>query len=293
MLVVLAALTACTPTATADDGRAAEIGPPLSMITVGGLERSYLVQVPPEPSGAMPLLIMLHGAGGDGERAERVTGFTDAAMANEFIVAYPNGTQANFVDGELSWNAGACCGIARTDNIDDVSFVLAMIAELQAKYTIDASRIYLAGYSNGGMLSYRLACEHSELFAAVAVISGAHNYSPCEPSEPVPLLIVHGLIDLTVPYDGGETNERTAARFGQWLNTSVEYATNFWVTHDNCEVDAVVTEAPPISTARYSGCDDGAIVEVVTITDGTHTWPRLDTLGVDGSALVLSFFDLN
>lgn len=293
VVAVLAVLTACSPSGQFDDdGRAGAIAPPLRIVTIAGEDRTYIAQAPELPTEPMPLLIMLHGAGGDGARAERVTGFTDAALANEFVVAYPNGTRANFIEGELAWNAGACCGLASADRVDDVTFVLTMIAELQAEYSIDASRIYLAGYSNGGMLSYRLACEHSELFAGVAVISGAHNYSDCEPTQPVPLLIIHGVADLTVPFEGGETNVRTATRFGQWMNTSVEYATNFWVTHDDCKVDAVITELPPTSTAVYSGCTDDVRVEVVTIAEGNHSWPRVDTLGVDGSQLVLTFFGL-
>jgi len=290
---LLAVLAGCSPEQV-DEGRVLSVVPEqTNLITVGDVERSYIVRAPEQPAEPMPLLIVLHGAGRDAAAAEQATGFSDAAMANDFVVAYPNGTAANLVEGELAWNAGACCGTAARTGVDDEAFVLAMIAELQANYDIDPTRIYLSGYSNGGMMSYRLACDHAELFAGIAVISGAVNYSPCTPSVPMSVLIVHGTADLTVPYDGGETNERTAARFGQWLNTSVEYATNFWVTHDECDVDAVVTELEPVTTDTYSGCTDGAEVEVVTIAEGTHTWPRVATLGVDGAELVLTFFALN
>lgn len=290
---LLAVLAGCAPQPD-DDGRVLSVVPEqTNTIQVGDLERSYIVRAPEQQDAPMPLLIVLHGAGRDAAAAEQATGFSDAAMANDFVVAYPNGTPANLVEGELAWNAGACCGAAARGAVDDEAFVLAMIAELQASYAIDPSRIYLSGYSNGGMMSYRLACEHGELFAGIAVISGALNFSPCTPTVPLSVLIVHGTADLTVPYNGGETNDRTAARFGQWLNTSVEYATNFWVEHDDCDTDAVVTELEPTTTDTYSGCTDGAEIEVVTIAEGTHTWPRLATLGVDGSELVLTFFALN
>ncbi|HEU5288070.1 MAG TPA: prolyl oligopeptidase family serine peptidase, partial [Candidatus Limnocylindria bacterium] len=219
-------------------------------------------------------------------------GLTELAAVSDVVVAYPNGTAANAVAGELAWNAGGCCGLASSGNVDDVGFVLAMIADLQQTYPIDASRIYLAGYSNGGMMSYRLACEHAELFAGIAVVSGALNYSPCEPSRPLSVLIVHGTGDLTVPYDGGETNARTAARFGQWFNTPVEFATAFWTENDDCDAQAQRTGSPPITTDVYPDCADGTRVEVVTIDRGTHTWPRTDSLGVDGAELVLDFFGL-
>ena len=96
-VVVLAALTACSPAGESDDGRAAAVPQPTNVITVGGVERSYIVQAPDDALTAMPLLIMLHGAGGDGVRAEQVTGFTDAALAAQFVVAYPDGTRANTV----------------------------------------------------------------------------------------------------------------------------------------------------------------------------------------------------
>ncbi len=290
---VLVALCGCSPAAPAVDGpEAALASPPTNTIQVGDLTRSYTVRAPDGATQPMPLLIMFHGAGGDGSRAETTTGLTELAEIEGFVVAYPNGTAANSVAGELAWNAGSCCGLPRSGKVDDVAFVLAMIAELQTAYPINANRIYLAGYSNGGMMSYRLACEHGELFAGIAVVSGALNYSPCEPAVAVPVLIVHGTDDLTVPYDGGETNTRTALRFGQFTNASVEYATSFWTENDDCDRDALVTGNPPITTDVYPECADETRVEVVTIDGGTHIWPRVDTLGVDGAQLVLDFFGL-
>jgi polyhydroxybutyrate depolymerase len=294
-LAALAVLAGCTPSgAASDSGQLITAGTEqTNLIQVGELSRSYIVRAPDDKTAPMPLLIMMHGAGGDASRAERATGFSDDALANDFVVAYPNGTQANLVTGELAWNAGACCGLARDSEIDDESFILAMITELQAAYPIDPERIYLAGFSNGGMMSYRLACDHGELFAGVAVVSGALNYSPCAPAVPLSVLIVHGLLDATVPYNGGETNPTTASRFGQWTNGSVALATEFWRVHDSCDTDAVVTSDEFTSTEAYSGCDADTTLDVVTITDGTHTWPRVDTLGVDGSQLILEFFSLN
>jgi polyhydroxybutyrate depolymerase len=296
VIAALAVLAGCTPAVQADSGRAVAAVPVLTNeIQVGDLSRSYIVRAPDASTNdvPMPLLVMLHGAGGDAEKAEGITGFSSAASSDGFVVAYPNGTAANEEVGELAWNAGACCGLARDRGVDDVSFVLAMIAELQAQYPIDASRIYLVGYSNGAMMSYRLACEHAELFAGIAVVSGALNYAPCTPTAPLSVLIVHGTGDLTVPYDGGLTNDRTASRFGQWSNTSVEYATSFWTDHDDCEPDAVVTTTDLTTTETYADCSPDTRVEVVTLTQGTHTWPLLTTLGVDGAALVLDFFDLD
>ena len=293
--VALCALLAgcASPAATAGDAPGAAGVDQFVTIPVGDLTRSYLLRTPEElDAEPRPLLIMIHGAGGNAARAEEATGLTDAVAANDILVAYPNGTAANAVEGELAWNAGACCGLARDEGIDDVGFIVAMIADIQSDYAIDPERIYLAGYSNRGMLSYRLACEHAELFAGIAVVSGALNYAPCAPSNPLPVLIVHGTADATVPYLGGETNPRTASRFGQWENASVALATEFWRTVDDCDDDPVITTVDVLTTDEYEGCVDGSGLEVVTIADGTHAWPRLATADVEGSALILEFFGL-
>ena len=296
-LAGLALLAGCTPTPSPttvsgvfDDGTVQT-----NVIQVGGLPRTYLVHEPADalPGELLPLLIVLHGAGGDGDRAERTTGFTADANDDSFLVAYPNGTTANAIDGELAWNAGACCGLAKTNNIDDVGFVMAMLAELEAIYPVDASRVFLVGFSNGGMLSYRLACEHGDVFAGVAVVAGALNYSPCQPPSPVSVLIVHGTTDATVPYGGGPTNARTATRFGQFTSTSVEFATDFWTGTDKCESDPVSTTEDPLALDSYLDCALGSRVEVATIAGGTHAWPRLESAGVDASELILEFFGLN
>ena len=293
-IAILALLAGCTPSNSGAQDPDGAIGiDQYATIPVGDLTRSYLLRTPDEPDAApRPLLIMIHGAGGNAARAEEATGFTDAVATNDMLVAYPNGTAANTVEGELAWNAGACCGLARADNVDDVAFIVAMISDIQSKYTVDPERIYLAGYSNGGMLSYRLACERADLFAGIAVVSGALNYTPCEPSRPLSVLIVHGTADATVPYLGGETNPRTAARFGQWKNASVALATEFWRTVDGCDDEPVTTSVDTLTTDVYEGCTGDSTLEVVTIADGMHVWPRLATTDVEGAALILGFFDL-
>lgn len=294
-LLTLVVLAGCTPSAPATRPVIAASGSDLvGKVAVGGLERTYLIHIPADasPEHPLPLLVMFHGAGGDGARAEVTTGFTADSNDNDFIVVYPNGTAANSIEGELAWNAGNCCGLPRGRNVDDVGFVSAMLAQVEAKYPVDMERVYLAGFSNGGMMTYRLACQLPGQFAAIAVVSGALNYKDCASGSPLPVLILHGTADQTVPYEGGETNPRTASRFGQWTNASVVYSTNFWLKADDCDDDPVVATDEVSSTDTYDECADGSTVEVVTITGGTHTWPRLETFGVDGSALILRFFGL-
>jgi polyhydroxybutyrate depolymerase len=266
-----------------------------TLLQVGGELRSYIVHAPAgaETGLPLPVLVVFHGAGSDAAKAEVATGFSPAADDDGFIVVYPNGTRANSVAGELSWNAGDCCGLAKRDGVDDAGFVDAMLADVAATYPVDPDRIYLAGFSNGGMLSYRLACTFGSRFAGIAVVSGALNYQPCDPSGAVSVLIVHGTADATVPYEGGKSNNRTAARFGQWTNTSVDFATDFWRQHDQCDEDAVVTTEEGVTTEDYPDCADRTRLTRITIEGGGHSWPRLATMGIDASARILDFFALD
>ena len=294
-LVLLAVLAGCTP-APSDDIRVSPAGDvKLNLIEVDGIPRSYILHVPSEvrPGKPLPVVVMLHGAGGDAERARLASGFDDYADADGFIVVYPNGTQAAAVPGEYSWNAGACCGAPQRTGIDDVAFISAVLDEVAAQHPVDASRVYLTGFSNGGMLTYRLSCELGERFAGVAIVGGALNLTVCDAPSPMSVLIVHGTADHTVPYDGGESNERTAARFGQWKNVSVADSTAFWRDRDECDDEPATTIEGPIATDTYEGCIDDRMLEVVTISEGTHAWPRLDTQGYDASASILSFFQLS
>ena len=293
-LAAVVALAGCTPAPEAPQlAPAGEVQ--LNLIDVGGADRSYILHVPENarPDKPLPVLVMLHGAGGDAERARLASGFDDYSDSDDFIVVYPNGTQAGDIAGEYSWNAGACCGVPQRTKVDDVAFITAVLDEVAAQHPVDASRVYLTGFSNGGMLSYRLSCELGARFAGIAVVGGALNMPACAAPSPMSVLIIHGIADQTVPYDGGKSNERTAARFGQWENVSVADSAAFWRNRDACDDEPITTIEGVVSTDIYENCVDDRMLEVVSITDGPHAWPRLDTQGYDASASILSFFQLS
>jgi polyhydroxybutyrate depolymerase len=141
----------------------------LHTLTYDGLERTYILHVPPSYNERhpVPLVISLHGGGGNAGHQRRVSDFNRLADEKGFIVVYPNGTGQR-QDAILTWNGGACCGYAMTNNVDDVGFIRALIAELSNAYAIDPKRIYVTGISNGGIMAYRLACEASDVIAAIA-----------------------------------------------------------------------------------------------------------------------------
>ena len=175
------------------------------ILRIGDLERSFSVYVPRAYDGTrtpIPLVLVLHGAGGNADQVARITGMSEIADKAPFIAVFPEGT-ARKEHGLLTWNAGNCCGYAYENQVDDVGFIRALVGSLSAEYRVDPKRVYAVGMSNGGILAYRLACELSDTFAAIGVVAGAFNVSPCRPTRPVALVIFHGTADEHVLYEGG------------------------------------------------------------------------------------------
>lgn len=300
-LVVLAVMTAlalggCAPVA-APQSKTAAIDSDVHTLTVDGVKRNYVAHVPEGAQVgsplAVPVLLMLHGAGGNAQKAEVATGLTALAESNNFIVVYPSGTQAASIEGQLAWNAGDCCGAPRDNKVDDVKFIRRVLDDVESKYAVDTSRVYLAGFSNGGMMSYRLSCELGKRIAGLAVVSGAFNVTSCESHAPASVLIIHGTGDLTVPYRGGPTNDRTAARFGQWNNASVSDATRIWVERDACDTFPSTDTVGITTRATYPDCSNNTKLEVVTIANGAHVWPIAPVDGFDASEFIVHYFGLD
>lgn len=236
----------------------------------GGLERSYLLHVPPGHDRMRPAAVVLvfHGGGGNAEHAARVTGFSAQADRAGFLAVYPDGTGRLRKIG-LTWNGGNCCGYARDRGVDDVGFVRAVIKDLHDVAVIDARRIYAAGLSNGAILSYRLACEASDVIAAVAAVAGTQNVARCEPREPVSVIHFHGTADAHLPYEGG---------VGSKSRTGVSYASvmdsiRFWVQHNGCSGAAAIEQFADIRRFAYEPCAAGTAVQLYTVLGGGHAWP--------------------
>ncbi|MCW2606647.1 MAG: polyhydroxybutyrate depolymerase, partial [Frankiales bacterium] len=171
-------------------------------VTVG--ERSFVLHVPDGLLGPAPLLVVLHAFSKDAETMRRVTGFEALADREGFVVVFGSGRDS-------SWNAGRCCGPARTLAVDDVAYLDDVVLETARRVRLDERRIGVSGFSNGAMMALRYACERADVVASVAVVAGT-LVSPCAPSAPVDVLDLHGTADRTVPLDGGR-NERLSADF--------------------------------------------------------------------------------
>jgi polyhydroxybutyrate depolymerase len=246
-------------------------------IQSGGLERTFLVHVPPSSSKTklMPLLIALHGGDGTSQSMVSLTlgGLNSLADKEGFIVVYPDGV-------ENQWNDGREGDFTRAhrEKIDDVGFISALIDHLAQKHKIDSKRIYATGISNGAMMSYRLACELSHKIAAVAPVCGAMPLdlvSRCSPAKPISVLVISGTEDRLVPWDGGSVIG------GRGRILSVPDSVKYWVTLNQCSATPVTTmeaDTDPQDGTRvreevYGQGKDGTEVILYAIEGGGHTWP--------------------
>lgn len=283
-LGVLAALVAALAYATAcgsngNEDRAStpaaaaqvEAGDHWRSLSFGGGERRYLVHIPPSYDGRspVPLVMVLHGGGGNAESAVRMTGFSDKADREGFIAVYPNGT-GRLRDRVLTWNSGNCCGYALDQRVDDVGFVRALIREVEETYRIDERRIFATGISNGGMMSYRLACELADLIAAIGPVAGALNVESCAPSVPVGVVAFHGTADMHVLYEGGEPRKKIDPH--SRTDGSVAYAMDFWVRRNGCSASQRQTTGS-VTVETYADCRAGTGVTLYTVKGGGHAWP--------------------
>ncbi|OLF13632.1 extracellular catalytic domain type 1 short-chain-length polyhydroxyalkanoate depolymerase [Actinophytocola xanthii] len=239
------------------------------MLTVDGRERGYLLHVPPGAEGRLPVLLVLHGGGGNARQVAGQTGLSDLADEAGFLVVYPNGSGRTSL---LTWNAGACCGYAQRQGIDDVAFLSALLDEVLADQLADPERVFVTGMSNGAMMSYRLACELSDRITGIAPVAGALNVTPCRPTRPVSVLAVHGTADELVPYDGGPPAQPAPGN-ESWVNASVADSVGFWVDHDGCRRPATERTEGAVTTATYAGCAEGSEVVLHTVAGGGHAWP--------------------
>lgn len=234
-------------------------------VRVGDREREYLVHVPPGDHGdsALPVVLDFHGWAAGARDYAAYTGFDSKADAEGFLSVHPEGT-----GWFPSWNAGACCGSAQRDEVDDVAFVDVLLDDLARVARVDPARIYATGMSNGAMFAYRLACQRSERIAAIATVAGATHVEPCHPARPVPVLHIHGLSDPVAPFRGGS----------RWWSSfdaaSVPDVVADWGARDGCALTpyAVLSQGE-VTCTGYPGCARGAEVVLCTVQTGGHTWP--------------------
>ena len=266
----------------------------------GGRPRTYLVH-DFGANGPAPLVIVLHGGGGNAANAVRMTGFDRVAARDRFIAVYPDGTSARPGGRLLTWNAGHCCAAAMDAQVDDVGFVGAVIDALVASGRADASRVYVTGMSNGAMLAHRIGRELSTKVAAIAPVVGAVFGDEPPPGAPVPAFIVTGADDRIVPAAGGPLTVRLLLGRRQAADRDVAPAlaqATYWARHNGCG-EPRRSETAAFRLSAWTGCRSGAPVLFHSVAGNGHAWPGgqpgrsgadVPSTAFDASAEMWAFF---
>jgi polyhydroxybutyrate depolymerase len=238
----------------------------------GGRERTALIHVPAsyDKQTPMPLVLVLHGGGGNAANAARMARMDDPADKRGFLVVYPNGT-GRLKTALLTWNAWDCCGYAMENQVGDVGFLRALIGELKRTYAIDSRRIYVTGLSNGAIMSHRVGCEMADVIAAIAPVAGGLNTDSCSPSEPVSVIMFHGTADRHFRYDGGD-GERVPWSAPR-KDKPIPYAFATWSRIDGCSKLSGKEINGHVDKEVCSGGRNGTEVVLVSIDGQGHAWP--------------------
>jgi polyhydroxybutyrate depolymerase len=236
-------------------------------------ERPFDVFVPTsyDGSNAVPLVLLLHGYTVSSDLQEAYFNIQTVAEERGFLYVHPQGTTD--ARGSSFWNAtDGCCNFFGS-SVDDSAYLASLIAQVQSRYQVDPRRIYMIGHSNGGFMSYRMACDHADTIAAIVSLAGAtfDDASDCAPTQAVSVLQIHGTADGVIRYDGG-----SFAGVYPSAPTSVQT----WAAYDGCGATAVHAdtrrdlerdiEGDDTTVSQFPDCPSGIDVELWTIDGGAH-----------------------
>ena len=233
----------------------------IDSFVVDGVYRNYILHLPASYTSLnqYSLVLNLHGYTSNADQERLYTAMNNTADANNFIVVYPNGI-GNY------WNAFG-------SGADDVKFLDSLIEKLSRTYSIDRSSVYSCGMSNGGYMSYTLACRLSQKIAAIASVTGVMsnwNLANCTLAHKMPMMQIHGTADPTVDYNTGGTG-----------SMGVEATLLFWRDTNNCPLVSDTFDVPNTNVGdnctaqliRFQNCEQGSEVYFYKIFGGEHTWP--------------------
>ena len=246
--------------------------------------RPYEVMTPSsyDVNTATPLIVVLHGFGGNGSGILSYFRLAESSEKNGFLVAYPNGTRD--LNGRSYWNAtDACCG-ATSQPADDVRYLSLLLDDIEANYNVDAKQIYFMGLSNGAFMSHRMACDRSTRVAAIVALAGVSwkDADLCQTEEPVSVLQLHGDLDDAILYDGGFFS---GARYPSAIDTVSDWALKNGCTGtlsdngSNIDIDTVIS-GNETRLQQFSECPGNGAAELWTIVGGGHV-PRFDDASID------------
>ncbi len=242
-----------------------------------GGDRPVEVQVPPDYDHAAPtpLILVLHGHGAAGALELAYSRLGNLVLDSGVLVVAPDGLMND--EGNRYWKITNERCEFEPDGPDDIPYLVGLVEEIASVYNVDPARIFIFGHSNGGFMAYKLACEHSELFAAIISLAGSTTIDAmeCSPTEPVSVVQIHGDADDTVPYEGGEEIIGIPCD-----HPSAPQMVEQWADHNGCTGDLVEAptkldledpfDEPDTLVERIEGCPENVGVELWTIEGGGH-----------------------
>lgn len=258
---------------------------------IGGRPRSYRIYIPPgypEAEAPVPLIVVMHGAGGTGKDMEQISDFNTLADRDTFIVVYPDGISTAWNDGRPSEN-----------EIDDVGFITHIVDYMLGAVNIDPARVYMTGYSMGGMMAYRMGCMLPDQVAAIASVASTfprYQREECQDTPALPVLLIHGTFDEIIPW-GGSIPYFSAGSTIEW-----------WVKHNECvelpdlteEFDANPEDPIRVRRETFNQCADNSEVTIYGAIGGGHTWPGhlinapfelgITPVDIDATEVIWEFF---
>jgi polyhydroxybutyrate depolymerase len=257
-----------------------------------GLDRYYLIQPPhPEAEGDSSVIFNLHGYGSNAMEQMSYTELNSLTFTkeNNFILIHPQGAplKTALTSSSSHWNSG---GWTIGSTVDDVDFIDSIIELVSKKYTLNINRIYSTGMSNGGFMSYHLACNLNSKIAAIASVTGSmskQTYELCNPTKPTPILQIHGDLDGTVPFDGNSA-------LGM---EPIEKVMIFWQEFNACDVEPIISIidyfdlGSSIEYREYANCLNNLQVELYKIDSMSHRWPKKERFGISASEVIFNFFN--
>jgi len=254
----------------------------------GGLERVFLLYVPPSHADGMPLMMALHGGGGRAKQMFDQHPLEAAADELGYVMVAPQGTAKDGQPNSFDWNAQAILA-SLDEGVDDVGYLERVMVGVSDALKIDPSRRFVAGFSGGASMAVRFAAEKSEVVTAIGTFAGKVGlsqagapfvFSPA-PSTPLSVQMTYGTLD---PNYAGELK-------GDVQATSAQAGVEWWADSLSCDATPATETRGALTLDTYSSCAGGVVVCLVTVEGMGHMWPeRGGTFDLDGTKLLLDFF---
>ena len=269
--------------------------PELHQFSHDGLSREYYLYLPDSLVASAPLVFVFHGYSGSANGIMNYSGLNQIADENGFVACYPQGLIDDW--DYAFWNVGYDWHVDET--VDDVGFSTSLAQYLQTEYNLSAHNTFSTGMSNGGDMSYLLACQASDVFKAVAPVAGCMMtwlYNSCAPLNPIPVFEIHGTVDDVTWWDGADENDNDG--YGPW--ESVDTTFNFWTQLNNCNEfiidtlpDVDMSDGSYVVSHKNTNGFNNNEVWLYEVVNGGHDWPGVwGNMDISTSEEIWNFFEI-